>query len=170
LDGDIIFLDKLGVEDSSSSSPIFVLDCKYKRLRRLLILKFGYRGCRKTLTVRFYPVGGTIMPKLNNRPPKYCKLKKYAVVYLRGKIHYLGLYNSPESRTAYNRLIAETRDGPTIDPPKGEPGISVKEGSELFDNSYAKAVLSGGEQAARAQLRNCVMEVAANGEIIRRAG
>ena len=45
------------------------------------------------------------MPK--NKPPKYCKIKNYAVIYLNGKAHYLGIYNSPESRAAYARFEAE---------------------------------------------------------------
>ena len=53
------------------------------------------------------------MPKLN-RPPKYAKLKKYAVVYLNGKTHYLGLYNSPESRKEYARICAERESNPTF--------------------------------------------------------
>jgi hypothetical protein len=47
------------------------------------------------------------MPKLNNRPPKYSKMDKYAVVYLHGKKFYLGLYGSEESKVAYARFIAE---------------------------------------------------------------
>jgi hypothetical protein len=47
------------------------------------------------------------MPKLNSRSPKYCKLKKYAVVYHHGKTVYLGLYDSPESWVAYARFRAE---------------------------------------------------------------
>ena len=45
------------------------------------------------------------MPK--NKPPKYSKLKQYAVIYLNGRAHYLGLYDSPESRAAYARFEAE---------------------------------------------------------------
>jgi hypothetical protein len=45
----------------------------------------------------------------------------------------------------------------------------ASQGSELFDNTYAKAVMSGGEQAARRQLRNSVVRIAENGEIIRSA-
>jgi hypothetical protein len=43
----------------------------------------------------------------------------------------------------------------------------AKQGGKLFDNSYASAVLSKGEQAAQAQLRQSVVQIAANGEIIR---
>jgi len=43
------------------------------------------------------------------------------------------------------------------------------QGSELYDNTYAKAVLSGGERSARAQLRRSVVQIAENGEIIRSA-
>jgi len=57
------------------------------------------------------------MPKLKNKPPKYAKLKQYAVVYFQGKTHYLGLYGSPESKTAYARFVAESRDNPVFSPP-----------------------------------------------------
>jgi integrase len=67
------------------------------------------------------------MPKLNNRPPKYSKIGKYAVCYIHGKKYYLGLHNTPESLSAYARLIAELQANPTLFISKGEPGISVKE-------------------------------------------
>ena len=41
------------------------------------------------------------------------------------------------------------------------------QGSELYDNTYAKAVLGKGEKAAQAELRKSVVQIAANGEIIR---
>ena len=41
------------------------------------------------------------------------------------------------------------------------------QGSELYDNTYAKAVLANGEQAAQAELRRSVVQIAENGEIIR---
>jgi len=43
------------------------------------------------------------------------------------------------------------------------------EGGELFENTYAKTVLSKGEPAARTQLRNSVVRIAENGEIVRSA-
>ena len=53
------------------------------------------------------------MPKLNARPPKYCNLNNRAVVYYRGKAHYLGgKYGSPESKVAYARFIAEIQANP----------------------------------------------------------
>jgi len=54
------------------------------------------------------------MPKLNNRPPKFCRLKQYAVVYYHGKIHYLGYYGTPEALTAYNRFCAEIQNNPVF--------------------------------------------------------
>lgn len=44
------------------------------------------------------------------------------------------------------------------------------EGGVLFNNSYAQAVATNGEVAAQQQLRNSVVQIATNGEIIRRAG
>ena len=70
------------------------------------------------------------MPKLSHRPPKYSKLKKYAVVYLNGKIHYLGRYGSEESKVAYARLVAESRVNPTMLLPKAasaETAITVSD-------------------------------------------
>jgi len=66
------------------------------------------------------------MPKLLSRPPKYSKLKNYAVVYHQGKIHYLGIYGSPESHTAYARFVAERQSNPNFYLPKPqEEGTSV---------------------------------------------
>ena len=65
------------------------------------------------------------MPKLKNRPPKYSKQKQYAVVYCQGKTHYLGLYGSPESKTAYARFVAESRIDPVFAPPQESEKITV---------------------------------------------
>jgi hypothetical protein len=65
------------------------------------------------------------MPKLKNKPPKYAKLKNYAVVYFQGKTHYLGLYGSPESKTAYARFVAESRDNPILSPPPEGETVTV---------------------------------------------
>ena len=68
------------------------------------------------------------MSKLNNRPPKYSKMGKYAVVYLHGKKIYLGLHGSPESKIAYARLIAELQANPTTVPmPGGEKRVTIRE-------------------------------------------
>ena len=40
-------------------------------------------------------------------------------------------------------------------------------GGELYDNSYAQSVITNGESAAQAELRRGVIQIAANGEIIR---
>ena len=81
------------------------------------------------------------MPKLTNKPPKYCKLNQYAVVYKNGKPVYLGLYNSPESKAAYGRFIAgipEAGTNPEFLPPSKESRISVSELTAAFLD-YAKA-------------------------------
>jgi len=49
------------------------------------------------------------MPKLVNRNPKLSKLREYAVVYFRSKIHYLGRHGTTEALVAYNRLCTEIR-------------------------------------------------------------
>ena len=73
------------------------------------------------------------MPKLKHRPPKYAKLKNYAVVYLNGKTHYLGLYGSEESKIAYARFVAENRINPFFYLPKTEePSTTVRELAAAF--------------------------------------
>ena len=66
------------------------------------------------------------MPKLQKRPPKYCKMNKYAVVYYHGRPHYLGLHGSPESKVAYARFVAELQANPTVFPLKGEKQVLVR--------------------------------------------
>lgn len=58
------------------------------------------------------------MPKLTNKLPKYAKSKHYAIVYLHGKIHYLGLYGSETSKIAYARFITENRMDAVVYIPK----------------------------------------------------
>jgi len=72
------------------------------------------------------------MPKLKNRPPKYSRMKKYAVVYYHGKPHYLGLYGSPESKIAYARFVAELQANPAFSPAKGEKHVTVREVTAAF--------------------------------------
>jgi integrase len=82
------------------------------------------------------------MPKLKNKPPKYAKLKQYAVVYLNSKTHYLGLYGSEASRVAYARFIAENRVNPLFSSPKEEgTSVTVSELAAAFLD-HAKATLS----------------------------
>jgi hypothetical protein len=54
---------------------------------------------------------------------------------------------------------------------EGKPSVDLaslaSQGSELFDNTYAQAVLSKGEASAQAELRQGAVQIAANGEIIR---
>ncbi len=78
------------------------------------------------------------MPKLNNRPPKYCKLGNYAVVYHHGRPRYLGPYGSPESRIAYSRFVAEIQASPVFSLPSGEKHVSIRELTAAFLD-HAKA-------------------------------
>ena len=80
------------------------------------------------------------MPKLINRNPKLTKLKKYAVVYYHGKIHYLGLFGSPEALTAYNRFCTEIQSNPTLVVRSGESSVSIAELVAAF-LQHAKATL-----------------------------
>ena len=66
------------------------------------------------------------MPKLQNRPPKYSKMGKYAVVYHNGRPHYLGLHGSPESKVAYARFVAELQANPTVSPLRGENQVVIR--------------------------------------------
>lgn len=49
------------------------------------------------------------MPRLKNRKPKYClhKATGQAVLRVGGKVRYLGPYDSPQSRAAYEEAVAE---------------------------------------------------------------
>jgi len=53
--------------------------------------------------------------------------RTHAVVYFQGKIHYLGLYGSPESKNAYARFIAESRIDPIFLPPKENEKVTIPE-------------------------------------------
>jgi len=77
------------------------------------------------------------MPKLTNRPPLYKQSGKYAVIYVNGKRIFLGLYGSPESHVAYNRLLAEWQANSTFYLARGEKSITVKELAAAFLD-YAK--------------------------------
>jgi len=67
------------------------------------------------------------MPILRNRPPKYQRSGKYAVVYHHGKRIYLGDYGSQESQVAYSRFVAGSQAAPTFHLSTGETSISVRE-------------------------------------------
>jgi integrase len=72
------------------------------------------------------------MPNLKNRPPKYQRSGKYAVVYYHGKRNFLGLYGSQESKVAYARFVAEIQANPTLIISKGETKVTVKELTAAF--------------------------------------
>ena len=71
------------------------------------------------------------MPKLTNRPPKYARFKRYAVIYHKNKRVYLGLYGSEESKIAYARFIAENRANPIFYLPPKEAEKSSATVSDL---------------------------------------
>src|SRR5436190_424304 len=75
----------------------------------------------------FYGETGRIV---NTRTPAYClhKASGQAVVRLNGHDHYLGVYNSAESREEYDRLIAEwLSNGRRLSGPVAQGGLSVNE-------------------------------------------
>ena len=67
------------------------------------------------------------------RTPKYrhYKPKNLGMVVIDGHAHYLGKYDSPESRERYHRLIAEFHAGrhapATAHPPRTASGLTVNE-------------------------------------------
>jgi len=72
-----------------------------------------------------------------------------------------------------SQVLAEMRDYfaytqamERADDAKGFDALTA-EGGELFGNSYARSVKAKGEQAAQAELRKGVVQISANGEIIR---
>ena len=71
------------------------------------------------------------MPK-QAKPPKYCKMGKYAVVYRHDKKIYLGIYGSPESKVAYSRLVAEIQSTPGVILQKEEKAVTVRELTAAF--------------------------------------
>ena len=79
------------------------------------------------------------MPKRtkNNKPPKYSKLGKYAVVYYNRKPVYLGIYGSEESHVAYARFVAESRSDPVFRSTTEVTEIAVRELALAFLD-YAK--------------------------------
>ena len=78
------------------------------------------------------------MPKLINRNPKLSKLRKYAVAYYRGNIHYFGLHGTPEALSAYNRFCAELQANPIVSLPRGEKHVTIRELTVAFLD-HAKA-------------------------------
>jgi hypothetical protein len=61
---------------------------------------------------------------------------------------------------AYTQAMEKADDAKSFD-------TLTAEGGELFGNSYANRVKANGEKAAQAELRKSVVQIAANGEIIR---
>jgi len=61
---------------------------------------------------------------------------------------------------AYTLAMEQSEDTKSFD-------TLTAEGGELFGNSYANRVKANGEKAAQAELRKSVVQIAANGEIIR---
>jgi integrase len=67
---------------------------------------------------------------MHKRTPSYClhKATGQAVVRIDGKDHYLGKFDSPESRTRYDQLIGEWyANARTLPPVRREEGLTVAE-------------------------------------------
>jgi len=74
--------------------------------------------------------------------------------------------------TSETRVLQEMRDyyayTQAMEENKGvDLATLASQGSELYNNTYAQNVLSKGKEAAQAELRQGVVQIAANGEIIR---
>jgi integrase len=72
------------------------------------------------------------MPTVSARVPKYLFFKPRGLAYvrIRGHVRYLGKYDSPESREAYRRLLAELETIPAAvvaTPPPKRPAFTVLE-------------------------------------------
>src|SRR5579884_2601811 len=71
------------------------------------------------------------MPKLNGRIPKYSlhKASGRAIVTLDGTDHYLGEYDSPDSKIKYDRLVAEwlANGRQRVQPVPQGPSLSLNE-------------------------------------------
>ena len=75
------------------------------------------------------------MPKLKNEVPKLAKSGNYACVYYGGRRHRLGIWGSPEAKTAYTRFIAELQVNPITFGVKQQPGGDVLV-AELADGFF----------------------------------
>ena len=66
---------------------------------------------------------------------------KYALVYHQGRKIYLGLYGSPESKTAYTRLLAELQADPIAIPLSNEKKrVTISELAVTFLDYAAKNI------------------------------
>jgi integrase len=85
------------------------------------------------------------MPSADHRLPKYrhYRPKNLAVVRIDGRDHYLGKYDSPESRERYHRLLAEWNASGTVARVSKSNDLSVNELCLLFfqhaENYYRRA-------------------------------
>ncbi len=67
------------------------------------------------------------MPAVRVHVPKYCLHKSRALAYVRdrGKVRYLGKWNSPESKEAYRRFLIEWEAHQAGAPPLPDPGVEL---------------------------------------------
>ena len=76
------------------------------------------------------------MPRLVHTLPKYSRHKTgQALVRINGKCHYLGKYDTEESKAAYQRLVATLKPLPVPEPlpdpiePAADPDVIPRGGS-----------------------------------------
>ena len=75
------------------------------------------------------------MPKLKNKYPEMKKSGKYAAVYYNKKRYRLGIWGSPEAKTAYRRFLAEIDASPVsleTEQLKGKDGALIAELAASF--------------------------------------
>jgi hypothetical protein len=90
----------------------------------------------------FLKTEGCNMPILKARPPKYCRYRNSACVFIQGHTHYLpGEFNSDHSLAAYRRLVAQRGAGIAIDPPTKDAEDTTVTVAEILEGyrSYAQA-------------------------------
>lgn len=102
------------------------------------------------------------------RVPSYSlhKPSGQAVVKVRGRSFYLGKHNSPESREAYARIVADILAGRPVQKPQPrvaeakppEPGISVAQLAERFQKHTQSYYVKDGKQTSEAAAIRCAMK------------
>jgi hypothetical protein len=102
-------------------------------------------GQRGKVAPRLSVVYGKGVAAVAGRTPSYChhKATGQAVVRLNGQDHYLGKYDTPESRAEYDRLIAQwLANARQIRPKRNTPDVRLAEVGNAYlawaDGYYVK--------------------------------
>ena len=89
------------------------------------------------------------MPRLKNQVPKLChhKGQNLAMVYINGKVRYLGRWDSPEAKEAYKRFVAEWATGATQSTPVAPADLVPITAPHVL--TIAEALIQSGAYAER---------------------